>query len=378
MSDTGKRKIIDGLLGFLACISLFYYMDYGGIEKYVISLLVSILFLILGRKKKQDMNVLAVAAIPVLCYIFLGELSALLHGSYQMAAVKNIIYCLLPLLLVFSMYTYYGSAMGQIVDAQFISCFLMYVVPNFYILRLGRTWESTYAFAFGVFSVYYAYKKKWLLFAVSVLLTYCTDKRIALLGMLAVLCVMLLVWFFQYSKKLVYAVWAMVTAGVFGYLYIIYSGILESVCWGLNINSNGRVKMYMRMTEQFDLSPLFTGRGLGIIESLLEHMRIETYANLHNDLLKFYLELGFLGLFVYLASYYLIFHYAEKRLEKKTVTFLLGICVYTILLFATDNVSIYLMYLIPFYSTIFEVLSSKKEADIEWRNKNADENDSEI
>ena len=130
--------------------------------------------------------------------------------------------------------------------------------------------------------------------------------------------------------------------------------------------------MYTRMANQYNFLSHFWGNGIGIMENLLEYLKIETYANLHNDLLKFYIELGFLGLLLYLVSYYFVLDQINKYFGDRQMRCVLGMLVYSMVLYATDNVSIYLMYLIPFYSVLFAVLSPEKNSyDIERRNLNA-------
>lgn len=366
MSDS-KKEIKKYFLGVIASVCVFYFMDRGGLQKYAITAFWSILFLILGRKKEWNIVSVLIAAVPVTIYVLFGGMSGMVHGTYQISTIKNIIYSILPFVFSFSLAVFYETNTEIIIEWQFVSCLLMYVVPNFGMLFLGYTWESTYAFAFGVFAIYYAYKRRWISFAWALNFTFLADKRIALLGVVAVVCIMGIVWLFQNNKKVVFGIWTVTIGLIYGYLFLIYSGILESVCWGLNINTNGRVQMYTRMANQYDFLSGFLGNGIGIMENLLDHLQIDTYANLHNDLLKFYIELGFIGFLIYLISYYLIFHLAEKYFGKKEMCFLLGISIYSMLLFATDNVSIYLMYLIPFYSTIFAVLSSNRKNIVQRR-----------
>ena len=66
---------------------------------------------------------------------------------------------------------------------------------------------------------------------------------------------------------------------------------------------------------------------------------------------------------IYLLSFYVIFHTASMRAKKSVLIYLLGIMCYTIVLFATDNISIYLVYLVPFYTTIYGVLSNERKVD---------------
>lgn len=360
------------MIGLISILSLFYFMDRGGIEKYAIAAAMSAFFLFLGRKSTWNFRAFLIVFIPLSVYLIVGGVSGMFRGTYQFSTVKNILYMLLPFFVSFSMFVCYGVDAERVVDWQLIACIITYFLPNALYIYLWFAWESTFAFSFGAFSIYYAYKKRWIFFGISLILMYVCDKRIALLGVVLALFVMMAVWFFQNNKKFVCAIWATITALIYGYLYLIYSGKLEAICWGLNINTNGRVQMYTRMANQYNFLSHFWGNGIGIIENLLEYLKIETYANLHNDLLKFYIELGFLGLLLYLVSYYFVLDQINKYFGDRQMRCVLGMLVYSMVLYATDNVSIYLMYLIPFYSVLFAVLSPEKNSyDIERRNLNA-------
>ena len=56
---------------------------------------------------------------------------------------------------------------------------------------------------------------------------------------------------------------------------------------------------------------------------------------------------------------------AEKKFGESKMSFLLVLSVYTMVMFMTDNVSIYMLYLVPLYSTFFAVLASKRENAVE-------------
>jgi hypothetical protein len=130
-------------------------------------------------------------------------------------------------------------------------------------------------------------------------------------------------------------------------------------------NTNGRVEIYSRMAQEATYSVWYLGKGLGVVEKLLECWNISKFANLHNDLLKFYIELGVLGLAIYLTSYLVMFYFVGKNYGNAKMSFILAISIYTVLLFATDNVSIYVMYLFPMYSVFFAVLSEQRTEKIQ-------------
>lgn len=366
---TELKKIITvrNLLEFVLIFILYRSFEIAGIKKYAVAVVFCLVLLFLGRKKQWSADILCVA-IPAVTYLVTGGVMGMVHGTYQSDTVKIILYGVLSLLLAFSMDVYYGKDMKRIADIQFFACCGVYLSLTivYMVTRLSRV-ESTFAFVFGLFAIYYAYQKRWKLFVLSIVFVYLSDKRIVLLGVAVSLLIMGLLWLFEHNRKLVYGIWAVVSAMVGLYLYLIYSGTMEAFCWGANINTNGRVEMYGRMAKEFSVT--FLGEGLGVVENLLAFWNVQAFANLHNDLLKFHIELGFLGLLFYLLSYGLMFYLAEKKFGKSKTCFLLCISIYSMLLYATDNVSIYVMYLLPMYSIFFTVLSSDEKARLEEKGK---------
>lgn len=347
------------LVELVSMLFLYVLFDAGGAKKYAAALVFCAIFLFLGRKKQWSAEVLLCVGIPAVAYALLGSFSTLISASAQIMTVKILMYTLVPLLLTFSMYTFYGEDMDRIVNVQFVGCVLAYALfdaPTF--IKIFR-WESVFAFSFGIFALYYVYKKNWKVFIAAILFMLFAEKRIAIVAMAAALLVMGLMWVFRQSKKLAFIIWGLVSAVAYAYIYLIYSGTLDALCWGANINTNGRVEMYSRMAQEAEFSLGYLGKGLGVVEQLLEHWNIMTYVNLHNDLLKFYVELGFLGFFIYLLSYGIMFYLVEKKFDESKMSFLLILSVYTMVMFMTDNVSIYMLYLVPLYSTFFAVLASK-------------------
>lgn len=353
------------LLELVSMLVLYVLFDAGGAKKYAAALVFCGIFLFFGRKKQWSADALLCVALPPVVYVLLGSFSTLLAASAQMMTVKILMYTLVPLLLGFSMYTFYGEDMEKMIDAQFIGCVFAYALfdaPTF--VKIFR-WESVFAFSFGIFALYYAYTKKWKIFVAAILFMLFAEKRIAIVAMAAALLVMGIMRIFRQSKKLALIIWGMVSAVSYAYIYLIYSGALDAFCWAANINTNGRVEMYSRMAQEAEFSVGYFGKGLGMVEQLLEHWNILTYVNLHNDILKFYVELGFIGFFVYLLSFGVMFYLTEKKFGESKMSFLLVLSVYTMVMFMTDNVSIYMLYLVPLYSTFFAVLAPKRENTIE-------------
>lgn len=360
----GLKKIftIKGVLG-LASIALVYkYLNFEGVEKYIIAMTLSLMFLYMARKKEWPVELFLCAGLPAIVYLLIGSVNGVLHGTYQMSSVKMFLYWLLPLIFSFALAIYYEKDMEYLIDVQLICSCLYYGIPCGKWLLRGICWESTYAFAFGAFAIYYAYKRKWIFCALSLLFLYFADKRIASVAVLLALILMLFLWLFENNEKLVYTIWVAVIGGLFAYLYLIYSGIMEYFCWGFDINTNGRVEMYSRVAETYNFSPFFLGEGLGVVETLMESYAVSAFSNLHNDILKFYIELGFLGLLIFLISYGIIFYIAKRYYNNSKMVFLLIISIYSMILYVTDNVSIYILYTIPLYCIIFAVLTDESDS----------------
>lgn len=355
-------KVLKCILEVLIMVLLYALLDnVGGIKKYIVVILLGGIYLWLGKKKRWSAQPILCVLIPVVIYIFIGSLSALVHVNLYVETLKIILYWLTPLLFSFAMYTYYEDNMEHMVNVQFLGACLAYAFFDVPFLMKLFHWESIYAFVFGIFAIYYAYRKKWIISFVAVMFTFFAEKRIALLSLLIALILMAIVWVFQENKKIVLFFWGLIIAMVYLYIYLIYSGTMYDICWGANINTNGRVEMYEKMANEFRFSIGYSGRGLGIVENLLGHWNISSYSNLHNDLLKFYIELGFVGLLILLISFGVMFYLSNTWFGKSAMCYLFGIAVYTMVLFATDNVSIYLIYLIPFYSTVFAVFSQERK-----------------
>ena len=149
MTDTKRIILIKRMMVFAAMLFLFNYMDFGGMKKYAIAIILSVIFGFMGRKNAWEADTFLVIALPAGIYVLLGSLSGMLHGTYQIVTVKLILYSILPLLLAFACYVFSGKDMHWNVDAQFLSSCIIYGIPNYVFFSYGDMWESTFAFAFG-------------------------------------------------------------------------------------------------------------------------------------------------------------------------------------------------------------------------------------
>lgn len=356
-------KLFRWTLELLAMIALYFILHTGGIKKYVILLGAGLVLGFFGRKKLRSLEAIFCVDFPVIIYVLVGGFSTLLNRNPQITSVKDLIFWIVPIVFCSCLYIFFGNDMARLVDFQFIGSCIAYVYHYRYWLLWYGTAEDTFAFVFGAFAVYYIYKKRWIFVPAALVLMYFADKKIAFLATAASAAVLLLVCVFKKSKNLAMTIWSLCITGIFYYVYLIRSGILKHLCYNMGIIGNGRMTMYDRFRELYDFSPLFFGKGLGNISNILNCWSITTYDHLHNDLLKFYIELGFIGLLVFLASYGVTFYLVEKKFGKDGMCGLLAMAIYSMILFMTDNVSVYILYLVPLYSISFAIILPKsKEA----------------
>ena len=371
------HRLLKNIVEILFMFVLFAICDLTGTEKYGLVLGFTLFFLILGRKERWSTDVLISISLPMVVYLIIGCFNAIIGANISMVTVKTVVFWLLPLLFAFSLYIYKKNDFWHIVDAEFIGSCLAYLAINARFLRYYLKVESIFSFAFGAFFLYYVSKKRWGYAAVAFWFLFITDKRITILSAFVGVMIRLFLKLFRNNKKIVYFIWGSVIALINVYLWLICSGKFEYYTKGIGINTNGRTEMYTQLMEWFEQPVFLVGKGLGIVETLLKAWNIRTFANLHNDLLKFYVELGIIGLILFLLSYVVTFYLAERRFGEEKMCMMLTLSIYSMTLFATDNVSIYILYLIPYYSILFAILSPNQRDNTRKRIKNDRKNNSE-
>ena len=355
------QNILRWSIELILMTTLYFLLHSGGMKKYILLMAVSGVLCFLGRKKKWPVEAVICVALPVFVYLLLGGLSTLLSANPQMPGVKDILFWIVPMVFACALYIFFGNDMSRIVDFQVAGSCVTYLYSYKHWLQWYGKAEDSFAFVFGAFVVYYVYKKRWPLVPIAVVLMYFADKKIAFLAAAAAVAVLVFLWIFKKSKILALTVWSLGVSGIFYYIYAIRSGVLKHLCYNMGIIGNGRMTMYDRLQEMYEFSPFFFGNGLGNIKNILDCWAIPTYDHLHNDLLKFYFELGFLGFLIFMISYGVTFYLAEKRFGKSQMCGLLAMTVHSMVLFMTDNVSVYVLYLVPVYSICFAMIVSKEK-----------------
>lgn len=338
---------------------LMLFMPSDGIFKYVITLGITyILFLpTINSKYYDEDNIYYLELfLPQIFYICYSIIIIFIKGNFEQIPffIKESIFISLPILTAILIVRYWGRYNLPKIFFYIISIvFFITTLKRFNTIDLL---ESTEAFIFGYYCIYYIVKKNFKYSIFSLIFMYLANKRIAILSFF----ITIFIYFFIRNKnnkmnRYIFILFIFIT---FIYIKIIKDGSLTEIIHMYGINDMGRSNIYSRVNHGYEVSLFFLGNGLGWVMNELAKYNIKYAANLHNDILKLYIETGFWGYITYMFIYSKIFKkISEKDKENGKLIFIMYI--YTFILYLTDNVSIYIYYLIPFYTLIFYEIRNK-------------------
>lgn len=303
------------------------------------------------RKERTAFKVLT----PVLFYVIFGGVLGLLNGNFSSFAVKVSLFFLLPPIMAIH-FVGETTDTDRLVKTQFIfTAVWCTVVLAQNILQYGINSEKTetsYAFTMAIFLLYFLYKKNVPCMGIAFILLVLSDKRISYLGLAAAVGVAVVLLLpkglNRWIKKVIFLVGS---SGVFLFIYLVKSGILAAVVGKYQINDMGRINAYNLFKDAYSFSISFLGNGTGFVTKYLADTRAWV-ANLHSDWLMFYLEIGFLGLMIYLLlSYRVIARYITSQYNLLFVVY-----IYAFVIYFTDNIAIYIAVLPTFYTIVFATI----------------------
>ena len=206
--------------------------------------------------------------------------------------------------------------------------------------------------AIGYIMVYYLYRGRrlerrdiaFLVCAVSI--GVLGMKRIVVLAILACLAFAALVYILP--KKARYPVCIIggfgILVGCFGFLWLMSQGdLFFNLMEKFHINTMGRIYYYRDVMALADFHILYPGLGRNVVTQLLTtEMSYLRVAGVHSDIIKMYVENGFVmyGLW---SAYHLLAVPAmlRKRFGDKAAVMGFAVTMYSFLLYLTDNIEIY-------------------------------------
>lgn len=204
-------------------------------------------------------------------------------------------------------------------------------------------------FAIGLFLLYYIIwgrgrKFNLIRIAVGALFFVLGFKRIAIFGLLigilsAVLCRRLAR---RGKARVLTTLGAIYLIISFFYVWFVRSGLFTQVTRQFGIETMGRNRLYSVAEQFYDISVLYVGYGLQVVGTLMSHATNGELTALHNDILVFYIELGFFGFFIWFGYYYIVYtHLLSKHCSPETAAVYIACISYMMITYFTDNTFFY-------------------------------------
>ncbi len=137
---------------------------------------------------------------------------------------------------------------------------------------------------------------------------------------------------------------------IVSFLYIagIRYGLFSYLEERFQIETMGRVEMFANLEPYYDIAFTFMGRGTGFerfvdwASGTVYQTPGQTRMPIHNDFLRMYLNVGFVGYWVWLWGWLVArLRYWFRQGGKDVGCLFLGICVYCFVLYTTDNTIYY-------------------------------------
>ena len=216
-------------------------------------------------------------------------------------------------------------------------------------------------FAVGFYLIYfiskhYKTKKDWGKIIWCMALIYMGYKRIQLAAILIIIVASIFIT--KRSKKGI-AYWSVLcTVGVlvvmYAYIAFIDSGYLQILAARYNINFMGRLESYNRMSQFFDFSPLYIGRGNGAGKLL----KPASGVNLgHSDILYNFIDYGFIGFTAWIIyCFYFATRYIRIHSNPNISRLWLLLTIYAFITYLTDNTQNYFAFQTCYMITLFHAL----------------------
>lgn len=192
---------------------------------------------------------------------------------------------------------------------------------------------------------------------IAIVISLLAYKRIAIGAAFLVLIVILLRKF--YNKSTIILSGVFIISLLLFYVFFIKTGSIYILASQHDVDLAFRDVIWQAIDKFYPFTWDFKGYGWDFITKYLHENNLVLFGNhlggIHNDILKIYIDFGFIGTIVYFA-YFLI--YCPLKLNGFEKSFIFWLCqVYLIIIYLTDNAMVYLpcqliAYLSPFYLNI--------------------------
>lgn len=231
-------------------------------------------------------------------------------------------------------------------------------------------------FGFGPFAVFLAMdlhpkKKEWWLACAAVgffLLVGLKRIEIGAIAIAVLPCWLLMRMKDKTAKKIIDVMCVVIIAASFAYIVAIHGGLFDML-EAMGMDTKGRDMLYRYVALKYEISPTFMGHGLGyssqawdltgLIGPEWRGVHQDAY---HNEFVRTYVEVGFVGYFVWFIFYLPVrLHYLWKRGGKRAGIMALAYSIFCLITYATDN-TLYYFYtnLSTFILIMYELMDDEE------------------
>lgn len=217
------------------------------------------------------------------------------------------------------------------------------------------------AFCLGAYLIYMLLKpKKNIVFFILLGLTsFCFLTAFKRIGIIAIVVALALGWFLKFVAKFKKDT-AMRLTVIFSVILVVlltgYIAIIKLDVFSLlekaGIDTSGRVTIYNAVDKFYEFSPDFLGNGIGFLTYQLSTNMNVGVSSVHNDFLQYFIDLGFWGYILWLASMTLVrvcYFGSKGKVENGIIA--LALSIYLVIVSSTDNTMNY-----PLLTTVLAII----------------------
>ena len=402
------KKLIEILMIVLIALSYFSYGNTRGLNintGYYFPFIVGAVFIFLSiiiyiqtRRKFKNNEIkgfllLMVPEIVVTIYTFIIWIIFNYSKSYMSRGISNILLYIFPIIQAFFMiYSYKdkgvdiifkGTALNYTIIllifvfqngiAGLVNTIYLSIFDNTDIMTILEAHQVT--FVLGLVLIYYIINKpKENKFKIIICIIYLILglKRILVGGIVVALIVTFVLNKIKNLRILNIAATVIAVVSIlfcYGWVYSIKSGILEEFSNKESIDFMSRFELYDYVSTLYDIEPFYLGTGIGYVSKWTAD-ELGITRGLHSDLLKKYIEYGFIMYGFYL---WYRFYYGFKKVlqctDKKGMITYIALMLLTMVCWTTDNVAGYYMYLLGFNVIVMQIFTLSEKNNEEEKNE---------
>ena len=124
------------------------------------------------------------------------------------------------------------------------------------------------------------------------------------------------------------------------YLFIISTDILAALGTKYNINFMSRLEWFDGLRDYYSFNLLYPGKGWGALSRIADSLK----QGVHNDILRNYVEFGFLGFFLCMTYVLKIIPFQIGKKDLPVAKLYLYLIVYAVVTYMTDNTFNYIIF----------------------------------